>query len=71
MRVPREEIERNGVIRPKPESLAGEAWAVFDQLGRNFPVATALKIAVDRNLNINNVRTELCRWRKFHGIKMS
>lgn len=63
-------IAQNGVIRPRRETLAGEAWAIFDELGRNFPVAAALRVARQRNLNENNIRTELCRWRKFHGIRM-
>lgn len=66
----REQVENNGIIRPRRETLAGEAWALFDELGRNFPVGIALKIGHERGLNANNIRTELCRWRRYHEIKM-
>lgn len=65
-----ETIEYNGIIRPRRGTLADEAWTLFDELGRNFPVAIALKAAQERKLNPNNIRTELCRWRRFHGIRM-
>ena len=63
-------IVQNDVVKPRRDTLAGEAWALFDELGRNFTVGTALKEANHRDLNPNNIRTELCRWRKFHGIRM-
>lgn len=63
-------IEQNGVIQPNRDTLAGEAWALFDELGRNFTVRQALQIAEERGLNASNIRTELCHWRKFHDIKM-
>lgn len=62
--------EKNGVPRPRRDTLAGEAWDLFDELGRDFPVAAALKLGYERGLNPNNIRTELCRWRKYKGIKM-
>lgn len=63
-------VEQNGVLEPRRETLAGEAWALFNELGRNFTVGQAIVVAKERQLNENNIRTELCRWRKFHDIRM-
>lgn len=63
-------LEQNGVIHPKRETLAGEAWAMFDEMGRSFTVRAAIIKGGERGLNANNIRTELCNWRKFHDIRM-
>lgn len=64
--------EANGVRRPKPETLCGKAWAVFDEVsaknGAPASIAESLEIAKARNLNEGNVRVEYARWRKFYGI---
>jgi hypothetical protein len=52
--------EQNGVLHPHRNTLAGDCWAMFDEMGRSFAVKQAI-----------NIRTELCNWRKYHGIKMS
>lgn len=62
--------EQNGVVEPRRDTLAGEAWELFNSLGRNFTVRQAIDKGSEYRLNENNIRTELCRWRKFHGIKM-
>ncbi len=63
---------QNNVRRPKPDSLCGKAWAVFDevsaQLGQAAPIAPCLKRGEELGLNTGNVRCEYAMWRKFHGI---
>ena len=64
--------EANGVRRPKPETLCGQAWAVFDEVsaknGAPASIKESLEIAKARGLNEGNVRVEYARWRKFFGI---
>lgn len=64
--------EQNGVRRPKPETLCGRAWAIFDgvssQLGSPAPIRDCLVIARDQGLNENNVKVEYAQWRKFNGV---
>lgn len=64
--------EANGVRRPKPETLCGKAWAVFDEVsaknGSPASIGESLEIAKARGLNEGNVRVEYARWRKFYGI---
>lgn len=65
--------EQNGVRRPKPETLCGQAWAVFDEVsganGTPASITDALPIALQRGLNEGNVRTEYARWKKFFGLE--
>lgn len=67
-----EQPEQNGVRRPKPETLCGQAWAVFDELSQKLgapcAIADALKAAGERGLNEGNVKAEYSRWRKFFGV---
>ena len=64
--------EQNGVRRPKPETLCGKAWAIFDgvsaQHGRPATIGESMEIAKAQGLNEGNVRAEYARWRKFFGI---
>lgn len=64
--------EQNGVRRPGPNGLCGQAWAIFDELsqklGQPTPIANAMEVAKERGLNEANVRTEYARWKKFYGI---
>lgn len=64
--------EANGVRRPKPETMCGQAWAVFDEVsaknGAPASIKESLEIAKARGLNEGNVRVEYARWRKFFGI---
>ena len=62
---------RNGVRFPRVGGLCWQAWQMFDELHKanpGFDVKVALAEGAKRNFNDNNVRTELCCWRKYHGI---
>jgi hypothetical protein len=64
--------ESNGVRRPKPETLCGKAWAIFDAIsakkGAPASIAEALVEAKAQGLNEGNVKAEYARWRKFFGV---
>lgn len=64
--------EQNGIRRPKPEGLCGQAWAIFDSVsaknGAPASIGESLELAREQGLNDGNVRAEYARWRKFHGI---
>jgi len=64
--------EQNGVRRPKPDTLCGRAWGIFDQVsqknGSPASIGESMEIAKADGLNEANVRAEYARWRKFHGI---
>lgn len=64
--------EQNGIRRPKPETLCGQAWSVFDavsaETGAPATIARSLEIGREQGLNEGNVKTEFARWRKFHNI---
>jgi hypothetical protein len=61
---------RNGIRPPTPGTLGAIAWTLFDDVGPQVTIKQALSLARPRGLNDNNIRTELCRWRKFHGVVM-
>ena len=64
--------EQNGVRRPKPETLCGKAWAIFDSIsaknGSPASIKESLEVARAQNLNEGNVKAEYARWRKFYAI---
>jgi hypothetical protein len=64
--------EQNGVRRPKPDTLCGKAWAIFDQVSaKNQATASigeSMEAARTQGLNEANVRAEYARWRKFYGV---
>lgn len=64
--------EQNGVRRPKPETLCGKAWAVFDEVsaknGAPASIKESLEVARPLGYNEGNVKCEYARWRKFHSI---
>ncbi len=64
--------DQNGVRRPKPDTLCGKAWAIFDQVSaKNQSTASigeSMDIARAQGLNEANVRAEYARWRKFYGV---
>lgn len=62
--------EQNGVLHPHRNTIAGECWALFDELGQRCSVRQAINKGAEQGLNANNIRTEICNWRKYHGIKM-
>lgn len=63
---------QNGIRRPKPETLCGQAWAIFDEVsaakGSPAAIGECLPIAIERGLNPTNVRVEYARWRKFYNV---
>ncbi len=62
-------IEQNGVKRPKPNSLTGRAWAVYDQtLKSEMTIPDGMKLLQDGGMNMSTVRTQYAHWRKFNGI---
>jgi len=62
--------ERNGVRLRTPRTQGALAWAIFDEIGPFTTIKQALVIARERKLNENNIRTELCRWRKFYSVRI-
>lgn len=64
--------EQNGIRRPQPHTLCGQAWAVMDKLSaeKQGPVAiNDLLIETNKaGLHPGNVKAEYARWRKFHGV---
>ena len=62
----------NGVRRPKPDTLCGQAWAIFDAVsqknGAPATISESLVFAREQGLNEGNVRAEYAQWRKFFGI---
>ena len=64
--------EQNGIRRPKPDTLCGKAWGIFDSVSSNngapASIGESLELAKAESLNEANVRAEYARWRKFHGI---
>lgn len=64
--------EQNGVRRPKPETLCGKAWSIFDKIsaknGAPASIKESLEAARADGLNEGNVKAEYARWRKFYAI---
>lgn len=64
--------EQNGVRRPRPDSLCGQAWALMDEcssrLQQPVPVSFVLQLAPGYGLNEGNIKTEYARWKKFNGV---
>ena len=64
--------EQNGVRRPGPDGLCGKVWGLADSLSAEMsqavPIANLLKAGEEQGMNVNNIRTEYARWKKFHGL---
>lgn len=66
--------EQNGVRRPRPDTLCGAAWATMDKVtlanGRLCLIAEVIASAQADNpaVNLNNLRGEFVRWKKFNGL---
>lgn len=62
--------KQNEVRRPKPATVTGKVWAIFDDLsgkaGSPATIGDSLKAAT--GVPEATVRTQYARWRKFHGI---
>lgn len=61
-------VEKNGIKAPRAGGLCAQAWDMFNELGENVDIKAALAEGAKRGFNDNNIRTEICRWRKFNGI---
>ena len=64
--------EQNGVRRPQPETACGRAWALMDKisakLGQPAPISHVLAVAGRHELNVDTVKTQYARWKKFNGV---
>lgn len=64
--------EQNGVRRPKPDTLCGKAWTIFDNISAKNGAPASIKESLDAaradGLNEGNVKAEYARWRKFYAI---
>lgn len=66
--------EQNGVRRPRPDTLCGAAWATMDKVtleaGRLCLISEVIASAQADNpeVNLNNLRGEFVRWKKFNGL---
>lgn len=64
--------KQNGVRRPKPHTLGGQAWAIFNEVtaktSNPATIAESMEIGRAQGLNEGNVRAEFYSWRKFNGI---
>lgn len=64
--------ERNGVVRPKPETACGRIWAEADNMSASVggPVACADLIAklTPQGYVEPTIRTQYARWRKFYNV---
>jgi hypothetical protein len=63
---------QNDVTRPKPDTLCGKAWAIFDEISAKNGAPATIKEALEKAKGVVNaeatVRTQYARWRKFYGI---
>ena len=65
--------ERNGIQMPRPGKCL-DVWIAADELraeiGDDYKgISSRLQAeAVQRGFNLGNVRTEMSRWKRFHGI---
>lgn len=64
--------ERNGVVRPKPETACGRIWAKADEMSAaaKGPVACVDLINALTPLGYvePTIRTQYARWRKFYNV---
>lgn len=61
---------RNGVTHPKPNGTCAIAWALFDRLGKDVKNKDAVYEGSKLGINENTIRTQIYRWRTFHGIEL-
>lgn len=59
----------NGIKRPRAGGLCAQAWDLFDSMGPTATTKDAVTKGEALGLNANNIRIEICRWRKFNGYK--
>lgn len=59
----------NGVKRPSSDTVCGQVWAAFDNVGTDILRASMLNEIADANgWNRTNVSCEFYTWRRFNGI---
>ncbi|UPT53354.1 hypothetical protein [Synechococcus phage Ssp-JY38] len=61
------EPTQNGIKRPRAGGLCAQAWDLFDKMGPATTTKQAVAKGEELGLNANNIRIEICRWRKFNG----
>lgn len=61
--------ERNGVKAPKRDGKCKQAWQWFDSATGTILYAHLARLAQETGLNVENLRIELGRWRRFHGVQ--
>lgn len=61
---------QNGVRRPKPDTLCGAVWQLADNLSAKLkqPVPVKQLVEAAPNSNLNMVKSQYARWRKFNGV---
>lgn len=63
---------QNGMRCPRPGTLCGRAWAIFDEVsarnGSPASIAESLELSRAQKLNDNMVRSNYYSWRKFNGV---
>lgn len=66
---------QNDVRRPKPGTLCGQLWQIYDTMSgeKGSPVAIgdAMDVAQSKGFNDATIRTQYARWRKYYGIEGS
>lgn len=63
--------ESNGIRRPKPGTVCGDAWAVFDAVSQETGAPATMSASLAKAgtlINEATLRTQYARWRAFFGI---
>jgi len=66
--------EKNGVVRPGPETATGRVWAIADTLNASSteenPItrAAVIKQAEAQGINVSTAATQYGRWRTYNGL---
>ncbi len=61
--------EQNGVKAPQREGSISKAWDLFDSATGAVYTAHLPQLAEQTGCNLENLRIELRRWRKFNGVE--
>lgn len=65
-------VEQNGIVLPKPDSVSGIVWKIFDDVSatKGSPAAFSEvhKLGVAAGVKEATVRAAYAHWRKFHGV---
>jgi len=65
-----EVTDQNGIKRPKPNSICGKAWALYDQSLNGGPsIEESFKVLAAGGMNGSTIRTQFSHWKKFNGLK--